>query len=52
MGINRSRGPEERVRVGGAEHKQPQVVQKHSAGMLVKEGLLCVSGFKGKRKGW
>lgn len=37
-GINGSRGPEERMRVGEVEQEQLQAAWKRSAGMLVREG--------------
>lgn len=43
-GINRSRSPEERMRIEEAEPKLPQAVWRHWAGMLVKKAYcLCLT---------
>lgn len=50
-GINGSRGPEERMRVGKVEQEQPQAAWKRSAGMLVREGWLCLTLMEREKAG-
>lgn len=50
-GINGSRGPEESMPVGEVEQEQPQAARKRSAGMLVREGWLCLTLMEREKAG-